>query len=150
MRRNHLAIAILTAFAFLLTTACGNRSQEGETAQATDTEKQWNDAKDAYHSVMQGTFHPAEEGNLEPLKEQYAQLAVRAKEWAALPLPANQQGKGLEEALKELETASAAIGPVVQNGSDDEVSQAIVGLHDVFHRVIGMCEDHEAHGMDHH
>lgn len=143
MKRNHLLLSVLATLAIVFMVSCNNQqsgSNGQETEQTASIDQDWEAAKEAYHTVMSGTFHPAEEGNLEPLKEKYAELATRSQEWAALPIPENLQGKGLEEALKELETTSAAMGQVVTTGTDEEITKAIYDLHDVFHRIVGLCE----------
>lgn len=99
----------------------------------------WEAAKSAYHEVMSKTFHPAEEGNLAPLKSRYMELADKSAAWAALPLPADQQGKGLEAVLAQLAKESKALGRTVRNGSDAEITTAITALHETFHQVVGLC-----------
>ncbi len=42
----------------------------------------WAEMK-AFHAVMAGTFHPAEEGDLKPLKEKAAELQKAAEAWQA-------------------------------------------------------------------
>ena len=43
-------------------------------------EASWKQMED-FHGVMSKTFHPAEEGNLKPLKENAATLVAKAKAW---------------------------------------------------------------------
>ena len=95
---------------------------------------------EAYHEIMRTTFHPAEEGDVEPLKAKYAELATRSKAWASMPLPEQYKGKGLEKVMEELEKESAAIGEVVRNGSDEEMTESIIALHEVFHKIKGLCD----------
>lgn len=144
------------AFFFLLLaglflTACGNQPAEQQDANTATAEAEapevasaWDQAMEAYHDVMSGTFHPAEEGDLAPLKERSGELAKASAAWAALPVPEVHAGKGLESMMSQLQTGSAAIGELVQQGaSDEELTEAIVALHDVFHGIVGACR--EAH-----
>ena len=138
-------IALFMPFlALLFLASCGNTqapAEQSESPQAGDqVTKDWDAAKEAYHDVMSGTFHPAEEGNLEPLKTRYTELSSAAKKWAELPLPENLAGKGLEELLPKLVTESEAIGTVVTTGSEEEITASITALHEVFHEIVGLCE----------
>ena len=100
----------------------------------------WEAAKDDFHGVMASTFHPAQEDNLAPVKAKYQELADISSKWAALPLPQNEQGKGLDKLLKKLSTESKTIGKVVNKGNDEAIKNAIFGLHDVFHKIVGLCD----------
>jgi hypothetical protein len=112
-------------------------AQQEEMKQSEIT---WNEAKDAYHKVMAGTFHPAEEGNLEPLKKKHNVLTYQASEWAALPIPKEMRSKELKNSLKMLKQESKSIGKLVMNGaSDEELTKAMFALHDVFHTIVGLC-----------
>ena len=103
----------------------------------------WDEAKEAYHHSMSSTFHPAEEGDLEPLKESYSELAINAKNWLATPVPENLSKKELKVLLKKLDKESGKIGKLVEKGaSDDELKDAIYALHDVFHNIVGLCQEH--------
>ncbi|MCB0571126.1 MAG: hypothetical protein KDC66_15235 [Phaeodactylibacter sp.] len=144
MKQTFAFSTAITALFFLI--SCGTPPTEKDGAQqaGTDTEqiaKDWDAAKEAYHDVMSSTFHPAEEGDLEPLKARYSELASAAKQWAALPLPENMKNKGMEELLQKLATDSEAIGAAVTSGSDEAITTAITALHEVFHKIVGLCED---------
>lgn len=103
----------------------------------------WNQNVDAYHEVMSSTFHPAENGDLKPLKERAATLAERAETWATTALPASLKGKGLEEKLVLLAKGSRDIAnQVASQRSDEELTKAITALHDVFHEVVEMGGGH--------
>jgi hypothetical protein len=103
----------------------------------------WEDAKEAYHHAMSSTFHPAEEGDFKPLKEGYNDLAVSAKNWMAVDIPESLDGKELKPRLKKLYKESSKIGKLIEKGvSDEELKGAIFGLHDVFHEIVGLCQEH--------
>ena len=147
MKKPSLPFFILLFPLALSLASCGNRAASeptvelppGTTAVGEDL-KAWENARESFHEVMSATFHPAEEGNLEPLKTKYAELADQAKAWSAVPVPAVYRDKGLEELMKKLETGSAAIAGLVENGNDEVITESIVALHDVFHEIVGLCE----------
>lgn len=101
----------------------------------------WDDAKEAYHSVMAGTFHPAEEGNYAPLKEKAHELHKAAKEWESLSIPDGLSKDELKKNLKMLVSGSASVDKLVKKGAPDtELKDAIYSLHDVFHAIVGLCD----------
>ena len=103
----------------------------------------WNKNVDAYHEVMSSTFHPAENGDLKPLKTRATTLAERAETWAATALPASLKGKGVEEKLGQLAKGSRDIAnQVAGQASDEALTKAITALHDVFHEVVEMGGGH--------
>jgi hypothetical protein len=58
-------------------------SEYGEQATATSTAQandKWAELE-AYHDVMSQTFHPAEEGKLEPIRKRAGELAEKARQW---------------------------------------------------------------------
>ena len=114
-------------------------------AQKDNTEKKeaisWDEAKDAFHEVMAGTFHPAQEGDFKPLKMKYKELIKAAKVWKKATLPKSLEGKMLAEKLELLYVDSSGLGELVKNkASDEDLKKAIYALHDVFHEIVGMCE----------
>ena len=51
----------------------------------------------AFHGVMSQTFHPAEEGDLKPIRERSGELVEKAKAWKASAIPADYTDvKGIE------------------------------------------------------
>jgi alkylhydroperoxidase/carboxymuconolactone decarboxylase family protein YurZ len=139
---------------FLGMQSCGesNTSVQEETPMTEEVVENdpWDEAMDSYHDVMAATFHPAEENNLAPLKERYKELADQSIAWGEIAIPEKHQGKELDNRLEELKAQSVALSEMVEGGSSDEdLKEAIVALHDVFHGIMGACKDGEKHGMHH-
>jgi hypothetical protein len=106
----------------------------------------WTSAKSAYHKVMAGTFHPAEEGDLEPLKKQHNVLAWQASNWLSYPIPKNLRTKEMKKNLKMLKFESNEISKLVMKGaSDEQLTKAMFELHDIFHAIVGLCNHEEVH-----
>lgn len=145
-----VVLSMLAVFSLILFSCNNDPAPEGEgdaAEQVSDEvnknrEAAWEAALENYHNVMSASFHSAEEDNLEPLKERYQQFAALSRTWVKLPIPAKYQKENIEEALKELEKESAALAQVVEQGSDEEMKKAIYDLHDVFHKVQELCDDH--------
>ncbi len=140
-----ISLLFFIAITAISLNSCNNQattSEEAteETVDAPDN-KAWEAALEKYHDAMSAAFHSAEEDNLEPLKERYTDLASISKEWVQLTVPTDLQSEKISNALKDLEKESAALANVVENGTDEEMKDAIYALHDVFHRV-QECMDH--------
>lgn len=95
---------------------------------------------ESYHEVMSQTFHPAEEGNLKPIRSQAGELAARAQKWLDSKPPLMYDVPSIKAILVKLNTESKALAELVsKNGSDAEVKNSITALHDRFHEIIGAC-----------
>ncbi len=151
MKLKSFAVFSFFMLALFLISACGNTEKATEQTIEEESkvnpevkaqETAWEEAKEAYHSVMSASFHSAEEDNLEPLKAKYAELETLSQAWAILEIPEKYQKENIQGALQELEKESAAIAKVVEEGSDEEIKKAIYDLHDIFHKVQEFCTDH--------
>ena len=107
-----------------------------------------------FHSVMSKTFHPAEEGNLQPVKDSAATLLAKAKVWQASAIPADynkeETTKTLALLVAKCEDLNAA---VMANKSDADLKKLITEAHEIFHQIVEKCrvngEHHEGDGHDH-
>lgn len=103
---------------------------------------QW-PALDEYHAVMSKTFHPAEEGNMEPTKTNAGFLAEKAKLLSKSAIPEALNKPGIKELVAKLERESAALAKMVAaKKTDTKLKEAIVALHDRFHEIMGKCMEH--------
>jgi hypothetical protein len=100
-------------------------------------------ALDTYHGTMAQTFHPAEEGNLEPLKARSGELKSKSAILAKSEIPAEFNSPMIKAAVKQLKKDSKILDKEVKRGklSDVELTTAMVALHDVFHKIVGLCKD---------
>ena len=113
--------------------------------------KDWKEQKD-FHAVMSKTFHPAEEGNLQPIKMRSAELVAKAEAWKNSAMPAGvQDQKAVKKSLKQLVKGSKKLNNSVKKGaSDAELVKQLTELHDVFHTIVGLCNaKEEDHNHDH-
>ena len=100
----------------------------------------WAEMK-AFHQVMSASFHPAEEHNYAPLKQNADSLFAVAKRWEASPLPANLKPKETKEALAKLVKQCDVIKmAVAKNVSDEKLMSLITEAHDTFHTIAGECK----------
>lgn len=103
--------------------------------------------KDAYHEVMSKTFHPAEKGNLAPVKARSGELAERANAWRKSEIPSDiPNKKEVKKNLNKLCKESKKLNKKVKkNVSDAELKKDLFALHDTFHTVVGLCDSNEEH-----
>ena len=116
---------------------------------------EWKELKD-FHTVMSQTFHPAEEGNLKPIRERSAEMVKAAEAWKKSDIPADYKNvKDIQETLNKLVDGSKNLDKQIKaKASDEEIKKSITALHDVFHTIVGLCrpghDDHKGHGHDEH
>lgn len=117
-----------------------------KTAQQTPKKpsifEQWAALKD-FHGVMSQTFHPAEEGNLQPIKTRSAEMVEKADKLTKSPIPSEFDTPKIKDAIKRLQTGSKALDKLIKNKktSDADIITSLSALHDVFHEIVGLCRD---------
>jgi uncharacterized coiled-coil DUF342 family protein len=101
---------------------------------------------DAFHEVMSKTFHPAEEGKLEPIRSRSAEMVEKAIAWKNSTAPEGYDKTAVLENLKKLVKGAKEIDKMVKkNASDKELKEELSELHDVFHQIVEKCEKGEHH-----
>jgi hypothetical protein len=114
----------------------GEHQHDKHQAQASD---KWAEM-DAFHTVMSQTFHPAEEGKLEPIRKRAGEMATKAKQWLDSKPPKIYDVPEIKEMLTKLAAESKALADNIAKGAgDDQVKKGLTALHDRFHEIIGAC-----------
>jgi len=94
----------------------------------------------AFHKVMSQTFHPAEEGNLQPIRDRSKEMVVAAKNLQATPIPGSFDTPAIKNAIGDLVKGSQELDKSVQKKAKDEVVMVkLTALHDTFHIIQGLC-----------
>lgn len=119
-------------------------------SQASAQSKQeWPELKE-FHKVMAQTFHPSEEGNLEPIKTRIGEMVQKAKTLQASKFPSDYDNAKMKAAVDQLVTDSQKLEADIKKGaSDKKITKSLSGLHDVFHQIQGLCSATEKHDHDH-
>ena len=103
-----------------------------------------------FHKVMSQTFHPSEEGNLEPIKTRIGEMVEKAEALKSSEIPADFNTKKVKKAVKKLVTDSKKLQSSIKAGaSDEQIKASLSSLHDVFHQIVGLCSANEEHDHDH-
>jgi hypothetical protein len=97
---------------------------------------------DAFHEVMAKTFHPSEEGKLEPIRTRSQEMLDKATAWQNSTAPGGYNQKAVKKSLRVLVKSAKEINNLVKgNVSDDVLKTKLSRLHDVFHEIMEKCEN---------
>ncbi len=108
---------------------------------AQSTFDKWPAIKE-FHSVMSQTFHPAEEGNLQPIKTRSEELMNKASALLKTGIPEEFGTAAVYASAEKLQLKSKALHKLVlAKGSDAEITKSLTELHDVFHDIVGLCSE---------
>ena len=113
-------------------------------AQAQE-KKTWKEMHD-FHTVMSETFHPAEEGHLDPIKKRSQEMVDKAVAWEKSTAPEGYDKEKVEGSLKKLVKGTKELNKLVKAKSSDKVlTDKLTGLHDIFHEIMEKCRKGEHH-----
>jgi hypothetical protein len=105
----------------------------------------WAELKE-FHGVMSQTFHPAEEGKLDPIKSRSGEMVEKAVAWQKSAPPTEFNKPEIKKELKDLVKGSKELDKMVKkNASDADLTKKLTDLHDVFHNIVGLCKDEHDH-----
>ncbi|MFZ4613405.1 MAG: hypothetical protein ACOYNH_06950 [Bacteroidia bacterium] len=116
-------------------------------SQAQSVWEQWPEAK-TFHEVMSKTFHPSEEGNLEPIKTRIGEMVKKADAWMNSKAPEAYNKQNIKDGLAKLSKETKELEKEINSKeSDEKIKTELAKLHDVFHDVVGACNNkEEKHG----
>lgn len=127
-----MKISTLAVFLFLMSIG---------SVQAQSTFDKWPAIKE-FHAVMSQTFHPAEEGNLEPIKSRSEELMNKAAALLKSDIPAEFKTPAVLTSAEKLQLKSKALHKMVlAKASDADITKSLSELHDVFHEIVGLCSE---------
>ena len=107
---------------------------------AQDKQKTWTE-QEKFHSFMSSTFHPAEEGNFQPLKEKADNMLLAAKRWELSDIPSNYDSDKTKAELHTLVKLVNAVADAVHGHAENaQLLTLITSAHDSYHRVVGECK----------
>ncbi len=121
----------------------------GLTATAQEKEKpksimdSWPALKE-FHTVMSQTFHPSEEGNLEPIKKRSGELFAKALVLVKSEIPKKLDKEKMKDATTRLYTMTEDLDKMIKaKASDSDITGFLSKIHDVFHEIVGLCKEAE-------
>ena len=108
---------------------------------AQSTFDKWPPIKE-FHGVMSETFHPAEEGNLAPIKARSEEMMHKAAQLLKSEIPEEFKTNAIIASAERLQIKSKALNKLVKsNASDATIVKSITDLHDTFHEIVGLCSE---------
>lgn len=112
---------------------------------AVSAQAKWKELSD-FHDIMSATFHPAEEGKLDPIKTRSQEMIDKAVAWKTSTAPEGFDKAAIKEQLKKLVKGSKELQKLIKNnGTDKQITKKLTALHDLFHEMTEKCkgEDHK-------
>jgi hypothetical protein len=101
---------------------------------------------DYFHGVMAATFHPAEEGNLQPIRTRSQEMLDKAIAWKNSDAPDGYDKKAVNSTLKKLTKGAKEIDKMVKSKATDQaLVTKLTALHDVFHEIMEKCRKETHH-----
>lgn len=114
-----------------------------QTAIAQSKFDKWTKLK-AFHTVMSQTFHPSEEGNLDPIKARITEMVGKAEILSKSKIPLEFNSKEVKSAINKLVKESKNLEKKIQfKESDEVITKTLSKVHDVFHEIVGLCTSEE-------
>ena len=108
---------------------------------AQTTFEKWPAIK-TFHGVMSQTFHPAEEGDLNPIKTRSEEMVQKADALSKEAIPAEFKTPAILASIKKLQECAKGLDKLVKaKGSDEATLKSLTALHDVFHEIVGLCSE---------
>ncbi len=105
----------------------------------------WQALKD-FHTVMSQTFHPSEEGNLQPIKTRIGEMVAKAKALQSSSVPTEFNRSGVKESIASLVKGSQNLEKQIKRkASDPDITKSLSNVHDTFHTIIGLCTAEDNH-----
>ena len=122
----------------------------------TTSQETWKE-KDEFHQVMAQTFHPMEEGNLEPIKARSEEMLTKVLAWSNSKAPESMNNESIRKNLTLLtrQVRELNLGIKSKSFTDEQIKTEFTKTHDTFHQIVGLCDpnhkhEHGAHpGHDH-
>lgn len=115
------------------------------TSLMAQEKKDWKEMH-LFHAVMGKTFHSAEEGKLQPLKDSSNALVTRAQAWQKSKVPNGYNATVTAPILKKLVAKCTEVQNAVAAKKDDKtLTQLITEAHDIFHEIMEKCRKEDNH-----
>lgn len=95
-----------------------------------------------FHTVMNATFHPSEEGNVAPIKAQIKDFVKKAEALTKNKMPEIFATPEIKAAAANMVSATKAFEKGFKKMSDDQIVKELDNLHDLFHALTNACRLH--------
>lgn len=111
------------------------------TTSAQYTFEKWPSIK-TFHEVISQTFHPAEEGNLEPIKLRSEEMVQKATALSTTTIPTEFKTEAMLESIKKLQLKTKSLHEMIlAKTTNAEITKTLNEVHDIFHEIVGLCSE---------
>jgi hypothetical protein len=108
-------------------------------ANAQDIFTEW-PALGNFHGVLSATFHPAEKGNFDPVRQRSGEMVDKAALLSKSTIPAAFKKQNVVTAVADLDERTTALNELImKNAKDEKISKSFIQVHDAFHKIVGLC-----------
>jgi len=95
-----------------------------------------------FHGVMSATFHPAEKGKFDPIKQRSGEMVDKALALSKSTIPAAYDKPEVKTAVAELNKRATELNQLImKNAKDEKINKSLILVHDTFHKIVGLCTD---------
>jgi hypothetical protein len=95
-----------------------------------------------FHAVMSTTFHAAEKGKFDPIKQRSGEMVDKADILKKSKVPEPQNTPQMKAALADLHKKATDLNEMImKNAKDEKINKSLILVHDSFHKVVGLCTE---------
>lgn len=106
-------------------------------SQVQAQQPEWKEYK-AFYDLVQPVLHPAEYGDLKPVKDSAELLMSRAKAWMESAIPAVYPATAIKKSLAELyRLCGDLVNGIRDHKTDEEIGILAIKVHNKFHYISG-------------
>jgi hypothetical protein len=100
----------------------------------------WPEMK-SFHTTLSQTFHPAEDGDMKPIRTRSHEMLTSVKLINASHLPKQYETEDMKKILKRLEKETDKLNAIiVRQEQSATIMKQFTVVHNTFHEVAGMCK----------
>jgi hypothetical protein len=93
-----------------------------------------------FHAVVSATFHTAEKGNFDPVKQRSGEMADKAVLLSKSAIPGAYNNAGLKSGIAELNDRTTALNELImKHAKDEKIYKSLIQVHDAFHKIVNLC-----------
>ena len=95
----------------------------------------------SFHELMSNSFKPSEEGDFKPIKLNSQELVIKVDALDVTTIPQELRSPRLESVLTVLKSHTKLLNELVKSKAPDaEIMREFENVHDIYNRVIYVCE----------
>jgi len=98
----------------------------------------------SFHEVIAATFHPSQEGKLQPVKTKIDELCSRAESLTTAPKPSEYNTPQVDAAIAKLNKNAKELKVLItKKAPDAQIKAKLATVHKCFHEIVDMTVKEE-------